>query len=57
MKRKYGIRKLLRMLVEWHEAQRERDTQEQWWRKYPTLSCNDVIKLARKKLNEKRVVR
>lgn len=53
MKKKYGVKKLLRMIVEWHETNNTGEGLEKWWDKYPTLSLKDVLKLARRKLNKK----
>ena len=40
------------MLVEWHEAQKMPEKQQKWWDEHPALSCNDIVKLARKKLKK-----
>ena len=52
MKKLPSIRKLLTMLVEWHETADTLSDMQKWWDKYPAFSCNDVVKLARKKLNQ-----
>ena len=43
--------KLLEMLIEWHEATEDyKGNYNDWWKKYP-YSLNNVVKMAKEKLN------
>lgn len=46
-----SYKEILRMLVEWHEASGNDYEMDKWFKKYPSLSCMDIVRLSRKKLN------